>query len=151
MRRLATVLIILTVISGFYGIYNEFATEEWPFRTIPKGTALGLALTSFTMMFTLLVVEKERSDRLNERKSLQELIDQLAPRLSIALPSHERHFYALWSAQLLTAQNNVDVTHLGPRPPQHRHGEPEREYFENLRGIYSNSRASIRRVERLTS
>jgi len=148
--KLFTYLIFIgQCIAIAYGIYSELAPEDWPLRKLPNGMGWSLTIISTTMTFTLAVVEKERRDRATEMKA-GEIWDRLAQELSIYLPSHERDFYSLWAAQITTAQNNIDVTHLGPKPPQIRHGKEESKYFNDMKKLYRESRAQIRRIERLT-
>lgn len=146
---IAKILIALQISAAIYGVYNELAPSGWPFKYLPPGMGLALVIISATMAFTLVVVEKERTNRDSDRKG-GEAWDHLANRLSIYLPTHEREFYSLWQVQVSTAQNNIDVTHLGPVPPRIRHGEEENAYFSDLKRIYKASRAEIRRVERFT-
>jgi hypothetical protein len=148
--RLFSILIMIGQVLGVaYGMYSELAPPDWPLRRLPDGMGYSLSIISATMLFTLCIVEKERQDRAAEKKT-GELWDKVAQGLSVCFPSHERDFYSLWAAQIATAQNNIDVTHLGPRPPQNRHGNEESKYFSDMKKLYMESSAQIRRVERLT-
>jgi hypothetical protein len=149
MRIFPIVLFGLQVIAAIYGIYNEIAPASFPLKNLPSGMGWGLMVISATMAFTLAAVEKERNDRATERKA-GDSWDRIAHRLSVYLPTHEREFYSLWVAQISTAQNNIDVTHLGPAPPNLSHGKDEGKYFGDMKKIYKASKAQIRRVERLT-
>lgn len=152
MKLTLRILFVLQVASAIYGIYNEVAAfyPSLPLKLLPQGMGLALVLISATMSFTLAAVEKERNDRVSERKA-KEIWDHVANRLTVYVPTHEREFYSLWHAQISSAQNNIDVTHLGPVPPKNRHGKEETRYFEDMKRIYKTSTAQIRRVERLTT
>lgn len=149
MRVLSIAILILELAAIVYGIYNELVPPGYPLRKLPPGMGWSLTLIAATMAFTLLVVERERQERERERQE-RNLWDRLAARLSFCLPTHERDFYSLWAAQITTAQNNIDVTHLGPEPPRNRHGREEVKYFREMKKLYKESKAQIRRVERLT-
>lgn len=131
-----------------YAFYSELAPQTWPFR-LPPGMGTAIGVITATMAVVLLVLVDESRARINER-SRQDLLHAIATNVSLVLPVHEREFYALWPGQVRSAMHNIDVTHLGVRPPQFRHGGEEETYFRNLEQIYQSSGAQIRRVERLT-
>jgi hypothetical protein len=99
------------------------------------------------MLMVLLIVERERQHREAEKRLLEAVVDKMC----LCMPFHEREFFSLWPTHVDLAQNNVDVTHLGRRPPHNRSGEPEQVYFDGLKRLYKKSKAQIRRVERLTA
>lgn len=150
MRPIAKILFIGQLLAVAYGVYNEIAPGTLPLVKLPSGMGLALALIGATMAVTLASVEKENADRAIERKA-NEVWAICSDRLAMVMPSHEREFYSLWPAQMATAQHNVDVTHLGPKPPQHRHGKEEKHYFQDLKRSVKSCAAQVRRVERLTT
>jgi hypothetical protein len=143
------IIFVSQILAAGYGAYAEFMPRSLQFRPLPAGMGLGVTLIAATMAVTLAVVQRERRDQRAERTKRSSW-DVLSERLSASAPFHEREFYSLWAEQMTNAQNNVDVTHLGPRPPQNQHGRVERKYFQDLRRLCKESRAQIRRVERLT-
>lgn len=149
MNWTAKTIFALQIVAGVYGVYNEVTPQDWWLHKLPIGMGWGLAIISATMAFTLATVEKERAERAADRKGMESW-DRVANRLSVYVPTHEREFYSLWQSQVSTAQNNIDVTHLGPNPPKMSHGREEAKYFTDLKRIYKASQAQVRRVERLT-
>lgn len=149
MRWYVWALLAVQIISAGYGIYDEFAPSRFPLHVLPKGMGLALALIGFTMAYTLAIVEKERHEAEAGRRA-RGTWHRVAERVSMCAAVHEREFYSLWKTQVAEAQRNIDVAHLGPRPPQNRHGEEEAAYFTAMATLYRNSRAQICRVERLT-
>lgn len=147
MNFLSFALFAVQISAAIFGLYNEFAPNTYPARSLPPGMGYSLAIISFTMGMVLLFAERERDAR---QKQIEEtaIHRRISNRLSTCVTVHEREFYALWPEQVKRAKNNVDITHLGPRPPQIRHGQSEGEYFADLKTIYNNSNALIRRVER---
>jgi hypothetical protein len=151
MMKVASGLIIaLEIIAIIWGLYSEFAPAQWLLAgRFPQGMGLALALVGAPMALAALVVDRERADR-DARRGVIEVWDRALSHVSICMPTHERDFYSLWSAQIRTAQHAIDVTHLGVLPPQGTNDAAESEYLQQFRDLYRNTRAHVRRVERLT-
>lgn len=140
------------VIVGF-GFYNEISAgieKSLPFTYLSKSQGLSLAIISFTMSLVLIALEKEREGRKNE-DSTNLLTKKFLDHAGLCMPYHEGEFYSLLPLQIQNAKNNVDITHLGLKPPSMRNGEPEKNYFDRIKDIYSKSNAKIRRVERFSN
>ena len=149
MKVWSFIIFLLQVLAGAYGLLSEFAPADWSIPRLPPGGGLTLALVAATMAFTLAVVDQERRDR-EEAKQRGAVGSAAVERLTAALAAHEREFFALWPTQVASALNNVDVTHLGPRPPQAKHGAEESQYFADFKKMVKGTKAEVRRVERLT-
>jgi len=150
MRLLAWVVGVANILGLVYGVYSELAPQSWPLGALPEGMGLGLSLISATMGLTVLLVEQERQERTKQADSASAW-ERVAETITAILPVHERDFYSLWPAQVRSARYNVDVTHLGPRPPKKRHGMEEKYYYDSIRELFANCTAHVRRVERYTT
>lgn len=142
-------IFVMQCLAALYGVYSEVVPEDFPLTYLPAGMGGAITLISTTMALAILVIKQEREARLRQHPT-SEIWRTLCSRVAMVVPTHERSFYQLWRTQVQTAVNNVDVTHLGRRPPQMNHGRSEKAHFADLRSCYRASKAQIRRVERLT-
>lgn len=150
------IVAVIQLLALVYGITAEFKPSWLPGSSLPSGMGLTIIVISATMGAVLIAISEERFKREellnkfeNAKRELRNVGNELAKNLSVAVPVHEHHFYALWQAQVKTAQHSVDVCHLGPTAPRGRHGGSEQQYFEELVALYKKTNAQVRRVERL--
>lgn len=61
----------------------------------------------------------------------------------------EAEFYPAFLQEIKTAQKNVDICHFARKPPK-RSRDYEKSYYKALPDVIKNSRASCRRLERIT-
>lgn len=149
MSLLTRFAMFLNVLAALFGVYNELTPTTFPLRRLEPGMGLAVAIISLTMLFTLEEVERQRTARATEQRA-GSVWTTVIGRLATYLPAHEREFYSLWPAQMATARDNVDITHLGPKAPRASSGEEERKYFADLRASVASTPANVRRVERVT-
>lgn len=127
-----------------YGVYSEVTPQSWAMHYLPSGMGLAIALIAIAMIPKL--VDDQKQDR-DIHKAIQ-LLEKLTSQSGKAIAVHETEFYQLWPEQMTKAEKNVDVTHLGPRPPSLTHGKTQKEYFNSLKAKTKACGAQVRRVER---
>lgn len=154
---LEIILLVGQCLAATYGLWSDISPSTLPVGAVPKGMGTSISIIALTMLIVVLAVARERHERNAFRADIDSAADRvgklttdIAGKLSLSVPFHERDFYSLWPAQVRLAQHAVDITHLGRIPPRGRDGEEEQLYFDNIRKLYSESRAEIRRVERWT-
>lgn len=146
MKLLRSFVLICEVLGICYGVYSELAPDEWPLTELPKGMGLAVALIALAMI-PQIISEKVQSANLEKSFSL---LERLCAESGKALAFHESDFYDMWRSQMARAEKNVDVTHLGLKPPSLAHGQRQKDYFENYHKIVRSCVAQVRRVERVT-
>lgn len=139
-------LLAVQIIATAYGLMNEFQYPD-ALVQLPRGMGISIAIISTTMSAVLMHVEKEIRTR-EKAQARETVMENVSHRLSACVTMHEQEFYALWPEQVRRARNNVDITHLGNRPPRTRNGIAESAYFGELKKVYRATNATIRRVER---
>lgn len=146
MKGLRIFILIGEIVGFIYGVYSELAPDDWYFTKLPDGMGLAIALIAMAMIPQLLA---EYSQNETQEKTFL-FLEKLCAESGKALAFHESDFYEMWRSQMASAEKNVDVTHLGLKPPSLSHGQMQKDYFENYKKVVKTCPAQVRRVERDT-
>ena len=101
---------------------------------------LYLGLVSIAIGLFVQRIEKRLSNKIERSLSTLSQIDFL----------YEEEFYSKFKQMILQATISVDITHLGLTPPLQRKDSLQSDYYKNLYDVYKKSKATIRRVERVS-
>lgn len=142
-------IFLLDLIALLYGLYcavvNNFSLE-WSGAVLPKGMGIVIILISITLLQALKEIKEIANSKEKSEKITKDLLT-IFENGGNAFPVHETEFYSIWKEQVRNAVRNIDVTHLATVPPS-KALDSENEYFNDLKKLYSNTKAMVRRVER---
>jgi hypothetical protein len=147
------VWLILTALTQVLAVVLSLASGLRTRLLGPDPTAMFMVVGANLALVAILLtlrIQLEGDATQNAVSKIEKAFNELRTSRSELKALLDSDFYARFTAELREARVGVAITHLDTRPPTLRNGTPGELYYSELSKVIKGSKATFRRVERLS-